>query len=246
MGKLIECCKKHWRPLVVTLLLVLLVGAPFLVTVFVSFDVLHYVNRDNQWIGFWGNYFGGIIGGIITVIIFNWTIENNKIERQEEHRIQVLPAMGYKVLKVEQRKKNTEYESVFNILGFPDKNLCFELNIKNIGLGSAQEFCRGDWHIGNIVMSFNGMPTMILQGDEISIPFILDFPDEKDYNEEIGQAVLFSLMVTYKDIFGNKYKQEIPFRFFYLKYYEGEERKEKVDVEIVNLKQAILVERASV
>lgn len=234
-------CKWYWIIIGIAVVVAII---PFCVTLAVSLNVLKYVDTDNQWIGFWGNYFGGIVGAIITVLVFKWTIKNNRFERNEEHRIQVLPAMGYKVLNVKQIDARSDSDLIFTE-GFPQKNLYFELNIKNIGLGSAQECRLGAWRIGNKTFLVPDITNMILQGNEITVPIVLDFPGEKEYDEEIGQEVIFFRQITYKDIFGNLYGQEIPFKLDFIKYYEGQERKENVKVTIINLEQAQLIKKAS-
>lgn len=72
---------KQFKYIIVAVIIGALV-TPFLVTFFVSYNILHYVNTDNQWIGFWGNYFGsilgGIIGGLFTILVLNKTLNDNK------------------------------------------------------------------------------------------------------------------------------------------------------------------------
>lgn len=59
------------------MVLVLVLVVPLIVSILVSIDVLHYVDVDNVWSGFWGSYLGGIISGLATLYVMTKTIHNS-------------------------------------------------------------------------------------------------------------------------------------------------------------------------
>lgn len=79
--------------------ILLIVVIPLIVTMMVSFDVLHYVNTDNSWIGFWGSYLGAVMGGCITLYVLQKTIKANNSNLDK-----TLAAEKEKVLRDEKEK----------------------------------------------------------------------------------------------------------------------------------------------
>lgn len=71
-------CKASWIIGGIALVLVVLMFVPLGVTALVSFEVLHYVEVSNDWIGFWGSYLGALIGGAITLFVLHKTLQSNK------------------------------------------------------------------------------------------------------------------------------------------------------------------------
>ena len=103
----------------------------------------------------------------------------------------------------------------------------------------------GDWYIQNKQLLVPQQTVVLLSACEYTILCSLDFPDEAEYDNEVGLEKKFSRKVAYKDVFGNLYEQEVPLKLWWIKYYEGEQQKEKVEVEITNIKQADLKKRVS-
>lgn len=241
MDEFFKWIKAHLK-VVVT---VIIAGIP-IVVYFLSVLPVFPSGENNDWAGFWGGYLGAVIGAFTTMLVFYFTIKKSDKDRKEENRLQVLPVMLYDISNIRRETPSKQFECIFEIDRFEAKaNLCFNLRMKNIGLGTAQEIELSNWTIDRIYYLASHKANVLLLGQEIVIDIRLDFPSDKDYDKEIGQRKYFSRSVKYKDIFGNLYEQIIPFQFFYLRYFEDNEQKEKIEVTIDGLQQAKLIKRAS-
>ena len=174
------------------------------------------------------------------MVIFTWTIDNNREDRKEEHRLQVLPVISYDISDVRKNPPIKDCQCLFG--GFPGVNkysLSFIIKVKNIGLGAAQEIEFSDWFYQDHFWADTKELGTMLPGEKSEFKVVLDFPNENEYNQEIGQEILFSRKITYKDIFGNVYEQEVPFKFYFLSYWKNDVRHQMLSVNVVGLKQTI-------
>ena len=200
----------------------------------------------NTWLAFCGSYFGAVIGAVATLVVFIGTLRNNRTEMEKERYLQVLPVMSYKVKNAKKIIARERTISIFNTPMWEDRCFQIDLEITNIGLGSAQELILNDWHIktdkGNMVFVDKVEKGILMKGEKTQCRYYLDFPLQEDYNEEIGVRRTFSLDVSYKDLFGNTYKQNVPFDFFYIECLnKKQEIEDKIDITVKGLKEAILV-----
>lgn len=91
---------KKYKKIILLGALILIV-IPLLVTVFVSFDIFHYVDVENSWSGFWGSYLGGVIGGVVTLYAMNKTFANSNEALNKQLRAE---------------RENEEKKRIFDIL----------------------------------------------------------------------------------------------------------------------------------
>lgn len=221
------------------LILFVIVGIPFIVYL-LSVPAV-FPSGGNDWSNFWGNYLGGLTGAAVTIIVFGCTIEENKKEQKREHRLEIIPVLCYEIENIRKEEGIKTCERLF-CDGFTGDGLGFDIYIKNIGLGAAQEVTLNDWIFekekGTKQFISSHQVGLIPVEKEKALPILLDFPDKSKYDPEVGQEEIFWGKVTFKNIFGDLYEQNIKFRFYYLNHSEGT----ILTIDIVDLTQADLVE----
>lgn len=104
------------------------------------------------------------------------------------------------------------------------------LQIHNIGLGPAVYVKLGNWRVNNTEYIPYDVPCSILKDEKIGIKLKLELPTYEGYDDEIGQDIEFSRWITFKNLLGDSYKQEIYFTFHRLRYYEGTEQLETEEI----------------
>lgn len=206
---------------------------------------LSNVKENSDWIGFWGNYFGGVSGGIITVMVFFWTIKDSEKTRKEEHRLQIMPVLDYKIVdmscvlgKLTDEAKEWNRNQHYIEQGDYSFWLDIKLRVQNIGLGPAQKITIKKCEYGKVTT-------------DISQSYIGTIPKEcaKDikkhisiidnYDKEIGWRTTLTWTFCFTDIFGHTYRQKLVTKIWYC--FQSEENDEnKWSYEILDQEPAEL------
>lgn len=226
--------KKYWKKILMAVIFV-----PCIVYALSSIPLLP-IGGNNDWAGFWGGYLGSLIGAMVTLFVFGETIKNEGVTRKEEHRIQVIPSLIYEIKNIEKTTEKIPSETVFNLGEEVKERLKYDLIVKNIGLGSAQELSLLYYDVDGVNVFLKPNFAVLQQSMEIVYSLSIDFPSEKYYDDEVGFEKNFSIEIEYKDIFGNVYSQKIPLIFYWIRHYENKnaEKIEKVTLQVNNLKVA--------
>lgn len=201
----------------------------------VYFDITCFSKplSESDLLGFFGNIFGSFIGGIFAIYVLKLTLDNERDMQKREHRLSVMPMLLYSISEqkiVYDRKKS---EDIFDAGIRGDKSIEMKFSIHNIGLGPAVFVKLGVWKVGNKKCVPNDCTWSIPKDEEVSIILKLELPTYDGYDEEIGQDIDFSRCITFKNLLGNVYEQEVFFRFHRLKGYVGENQIETEEISIL-------------
>lgn len=192
---------------------------------------------ESDLLGFIGDIIGSLIGGLIALYVLRITILNERKSQDEERRLLLMPMLLYDISSQKVVLDTEKSEDIFKASFFGTKSIEFDLQIHNIGLGAAVSVALGSWKVGNIeYLTYNEFRA-VPKDEKVSIKIKLELPTYDEYNDEIGQDIDFSRLITFKNLLGNQYKQEVVFTFHRLKYYEGDERLETEKIIVKRAKE---------
>lgn len=189
-------------PVITILMLVVIVY------LFEYFDI-HILGSREMWIGVSGSIFGGtftLIGVLMT--IFRQQNIDNEVKRLEK-----LPILDFKMCNNNSKPDviltvTSNNELITTAFTWLDNKKIVQIIIK-----TANENCAFDLTFENLVINGEDIPLgtsfipstrRLLHNEKIYVAFGID----------VITNIFCLLRIAYKDIFGNKYYQDLPFTYF--------------------------------
>ncbi|WP_069650106.1 hypothetical protein [Caloranaerobacter ferrireducens] len=193
---------RHWIAILIIILII-----PSIIDWLIIGNNLPSNITNDLWINFLGSYIGGLFGGIATLFAFIKNIEYNKDKDHEQQkkyendkRLSLQPYILVSIVSgtsnINRKIKATEIEGKTARVTLMGRFL----EIKNIGLGSLVDLKFNSSDLKIIEKNFK-FPHGLSKGQEFI--FILDIIKEQTMER------IFTIVVTYNDMLGNKYKQTI-------------------------------------
>ena len=198
----------------------------------IYFDITCFVEplSESDLLGFFGDILGSLIGGLIALYVLKITIQNERDSQKEEQRLSLMPMLLYDISEQKVVSGREKSEDIFNASFWGTKSIEFSFQIHNIGLGPAVYVKLGNWRVGNTEYIPYDVPRSIPKDETVNVKLKLELPTYDEYDDEIGQDIEFSRWITFKNLLGDSYKQEVYFTFHRLKYYEGSEQLETEEI----------------
>lgn len=228
--------KKMQIILVVLVSLVVLLASPILINSIIKSGPWFGIEAasNNDWIGFLGDYFGGIITALSLAI----TIWYTTWQYRDHDRKRIQPYVTFEQLHKNVFRDDTKEVKEFKIgitgyfggeqntnSGFLFNNLEFYGMISNIGIGTAINIKLVDFSIENKNLEFDSNTIrslsvnesvyfrfdgsgIYIKDDELS-PEIKGILAESESGQRKIARMKFSFVVTYNDMLGNKYNQNV-------------------------------------
>lgn len=226
--------------LIAVIFIVTFLGIWFLVC-FLDKIGFNTVGTREMWIGL----LGSLVGGFFSFLGVNYSIYSQKDDEKERQRLEHMPILkvDYEMKSLPEYKEGnifTLYQNEILTSAFPTNLkkkypvIVVSLSNKNSAYEVYIESCITIHHTEEITKSpaFNPEKYRVVPGEYYtSMVYIMDADDYEFSN------ILCVLRISYSDIFGNKYYQDVPFS-----YTEHAASPEYV-FETYNLKKPILVER---
>lgn len=173
----------------------------------------------------WINFFGAVIGGGVTLVGVWWTIKNQEEQRRNDLAIQYRPIIIF---------NNDDFQANEQA----DQQIIFHLKLLNVGRGEAMNIKVNIENLEGLDICFKEGINILVKDAKINyrIPILkkynyfetssktfLDYSvAKKEYDNEgnfliyknfpMKQCVL-NPIITYEDLFGNKYKSTILINF---------------------------------
>lgn len=227
--------KKIERHPIITAILCIVVPICFLQLIYWGLTFFHITCfieplSESDLLGFFGDILGSLIGGLIALYVLRVTIQNERMSQKEERRLSLMPMLLYGISeqRVVQGRENSE--DIFNASFDGTKSIEMNFVIHNIGLGPAISVELGNWRVGNTEYIPYDVPRAVPKDEKINVKLKLELPTYDEYDEEIGQDIDFSRWVTFSNLLGDTFQQEVFFTFHRLKYYEEEEKLETEEI----------------
>lgn len=201
---------------------------------------IHVPGSREMWIGF----VGAVIGGIFTLFGVLITIYKQEENDEEKKRLMYMPILDFKVLHNDDKNKeaNATYTVVENEIATSWFAIYENKDFVTIQITVVNNLCAFDFTVEDIAVNgkliphgsaFNPAKERIVAGRGTSIAF--DIEDDKNKN------VFCVIRFSYKDIFGNKYFQDLPFTYFETTIIKENKRGSKQIIEVRDIKQPIFV-----
>lgn len=232
--------KKHGKEIIFCILcsVVVVFGVLGLVYICEYFNI-HVPGSREMWIGF----LGAVIGGCFTLIGVLITIYKQEEVEAENRRLENMPILGFKVCEGK-KEANTLYTYIDEEIITTAFCLYQQKEWVVIEVSVTNEKCAFDFIVEQVVINgkeirlgstFNPSKERINVGESTSIAFD---------DEVINNCNFWCVMRTsYKDIFGNKYYQDLPFTYMETSWGKiGDEEQRIQMIDIRDIKQPILVE----
>lgn len=236
MGDL-DMLKKHKNELIglvgatVGIVLLLLV----LVWIFEYFEI-HVPGTREMWIGL----IGAVTGGAFTLFGVLITIFKQEDSNNEQKRLENMPILGFEICEGNNGADwiLTYTKDGLITSGFPDYE---KMDIMNIAVKTVNNLPVFDFTIEGcaingkeilLTSAFNPSKIRIVSGEFTTVIF--------NYAENLDTNIFCIIRFSYKDIFGNKYYQDLPFTYY---EYELETNLNirRQGLEIRDIKQPILI-----
>ena len=227
--------KKIERHPIITAILCIVVPICFLQLIYwvlTFFHITWFIEplSERDLLGFFGDILGSLIGGLIALYVLRVTIQNERISQKEEQRLSLMPMLLYEISEQKVVQGRESSEDIFNVGFDGTKSIEMNLVIHNIGLGPAISVKLRNWRVGNKEYLPYDVPRVIPKDEKINVKLKLELPRYDEYDDKIGQDIDFSRWVTFSNLLGDTFQQEVFFTFHRLKYYEKEEKLETEEI----------------
>lgn len=202
---------------------------PILILQIIYFILIHFnisvfaePLSESDLLGFWGSILGSLIGGLFAVYVLHITIQNEREILKEERKLSINPCLLYEIENQKVVYDVTKSIDLFNA-GLTNKQcISFDFVISNVGLGPAVFVNINDWKFENTnFMDLIEIQAVPKDSKEV-VSLKIKLPSDKDYDKLIGQRKNFSVSITYENLLGNKYYQEVFFEFRRLREYRDD------------------------
>ncbi len=226
--------RKYFKEIVICLCssIVIVLFLLVMVTLFEKYNI-HVSGSREMWMGL----IGAIIGGMYTLIGVLITIYRQQYYDDEKNRMEHMPIMGFEVVEdleeledIENTLSCCDGELLTSAFTFIHEKICSMFIIKIINGKNAFDFTIEGCMINGKEMilgeAFAPASRRLVDGESVELLF--------DYSTDENAFCI--IRFSYKDIFGNKYYQDLPFI-----YLESEYPRCRQVIEIRDIKPPILV-----
>lgn len=215
--------KKHGKELATWIVIPVLVVLALLFMVYV-FEIknIHVPGSREMWIGL----IGAVLGGMFTMIGILVTIYEQEEQNEESKRLEYMPILAFEIIEPDRIKvDDTDImndEPIYDgILACLEGELCtsafqfFEEKLcKAIQISVLNNACVFDFTMDGCLINgkeihkgdaFNPAMRRLVSGEKYTLIF-----DNGDY---LNKNEFCLIRFSYKDIFGNKYYQDLPIEY---------------------------------
>lgn len=174
---------------------IVFIGVPTISGIIVSVDGPHWLETNNEWIGYWGGYLGAIIGGLVTLYVMRETNKDARKNLEDSFKEE-----KQRMAEEKRRKFNDEildlsfdyYIKIISVLTDLDRGMAsreMRQTVEKILIMSemlstklkCKNNCEGYKHC--IELSNSIMVT------KVSLQKTIEFINKKDKQEEMKEAI---------------------------------------------------------
>lgn len=218
----------------------LVLGLLIMVLLFEKMDI-HVPGSRDMWMG----VIGAVLGGAFTLIGVLFTNYFEEKEKEKQKRLENMPILGFKIIEYDDARNEdidcflSCYDGEFVTSGFSfieggiwSLIKIWNLNEKNIFDFTVEAILINGKQI-KMGEAFNPSMRRLIKGEELKILFF--------FEEEVEENMFCVLRFSYKDLFGNKYYQDLPYIYAETYQIEDEIVKRKQIIEIRDIKSPIFL-----